>query len=194
MKKMKCHNCGKPAIVTYNNGKLALCLDCNLKFQQAQELIFRRNVKMLNYLTAEIEAVGGLPRLFPRYKVSSPVYYKGDLVLNNINIQNSNVGVINTGNVESIDVSLTFLKEQGNEEIAELIKILTKEIIKNKDIVENQKNEILEQLAFITEQLSIPKEQRKTSILKTIFATIFTSISGFSNLLEILKKVKKLIF
>ena len=194
MKKMKCHNCSKPAIVTYNNGKLALCLDCNLKFQQAQELIFRRNVKMLNYLTAEIEAVGGLPRLFPRYKVSSPVYYKGDLVLNNINIQNSNVGVINTGNVESIDVSLTFLKEQGNEEIAELIKILTKEIIKNKDIVENQKNEILEQLAFITEQLSIPKEQRKTSILKTIFATIFTSISGFSNLLEILKKVKKLIF
>ncbi|CAD7778527.1 hypothetical protein BLFGPEAP_02013 [Candidatus Methanoperedenaceae archaeon GB50] len=149
---------------------------------------------MLNYLTAEIEAVGGLPRLFPRYKVSSPVYYKGDLILNNINIQNSNVGVINTGNVESIDVSLTFLKEQGNEEIAELIKILTKEIIKNKDIVENQKNEILEQLAFITEQLSIPKEQRKTSILKTIFATIFTSISGFSNLLEILEKVKKLIF
>ena len=101
---------------------------------------------------------------------------------------------INTGNVESIDVSLTFLKEQGNEEIAELIKILTKEIIKNKDIVENQKNKILEQLAFITEQLSIPKEQRKTSILKTIFATIFTSISGFSNLLEILEKVKKLIF
>ena len=147
-----------------------------------------------HYLTAEIEAVGGLPRLFPRYKVSSPVYYKGDLILNNINIQNSNVGVINTGNVESIDVSLTFLKEQGNEEIAELIKILTKEIIKNKDIVENQKNEILEQLAFITEQLSIPKEQRKTSILKTIFATIFTSISGFSNLLEILEKVKKLIF
>ena len=100
-----------------------------------------------HYLTAEIEAVGGLPRLFPRYKVSSPVYYKGDLILNNINIQNSNVGVINTGNVESIDVSLTFLKEQG-----------------------------------------------KTSILKTIFATIFTSISGFSNLLEILEKVKKLIF
>ena len=92
-----------------------------------------------HYLTAEIEAVDGLPRLFPRYKVSSPVYYKGDLILNNINIQNSNVGVINTGNVESIDVSLTFLKEQGNEEIAELIKILTKEIIKNKDIVENQK-------------------------------------------------------
>ncbi|CAD7779676.1 hypothetical protein DMNBHIDG_02147 [Candidatus Methanoperedenaceae archaeon GB37] len=114
--------------------------------------------------------------------------------MNNINIQNSNVGAINTGNVESIDVSLTFLKEQRNEEIAELIKILTKEIIKNKDIVENQKNEILEQLAFITEQLSIPKEQRKTSILKTIFATIFTSISGFSNLLEILEKVKKLIF
>ncbi len=134
---MKCHNCGKPAIVTYNNGKLALCLDCNLKFQQAQELIFRRNVKMLNYLTTEIEAVGGLPRLFPRYKVSSPVYHKGDLILNNINIQNSNVscsprgaghivGAINTGNVESIDVSLTFLKEQRKTGFSNLLEILKK--------------------------------------------------------------------
>ena len=126
MKKMKCHNCGKPAIVTYNNGKLALCLDCNLKFQQAQELIFRRNVKMLNYLTTEIEAVDGLPRLFPRYKVSSPVYHKGDLILNNINIQNSNVGAINTGNVESIDVSLTFLKEQRKTGFSNLLEILEK--------------------------------------------------------------------
>ena len=81
---------------------------------------------MLNYLTTEIEAVDGLPRLFPRYKVSSPVYHKGDLILNNINIQNSNVGAINTGNVESIDVSLTFLKEQRKTGFSNLLEILKK--------------------------------------------------------------------
>ena len=46
--------------------------------------------------------------------------------MNNINIQNSNVGAINTGNVESIDVSLTFLKEQRKTGFSNLLEILKK--------------------------------------------------------------------
>jgi len=97
---MKCQQCGKQAMITYEDGKIALCLDCNLKFQQAQEMIIRRNAEMINFLTGQIEASFGFLGMFPRYQITTPIYQQGDMTLNNINIKDSNVGAINTGNVK----------------------------------------------------------------------------------------------
>ena len=190
---MKCNQCGKPAVITYEEGKIAFCLDCNLKYQQAQEMIIRRNAEMLNYLTGQIESSFGMYGMFPRYQITDPVYKQGDMTLNNININNSNVGAINTGNVKSIDVNLSVMKSQGEIELSELIRELTEKLIGSNQLTVEDKSEVLEQISFISEQVCIPPDQRKNGLLKTNFATIPAVISKSKELLEIWEKIEPLL-
>ena len=192
---MKCHQCGRPAVMRYGEGKevLLLCVDCSLKFQQAIEMSQRRNAEMINYLTGQIESQFGMYGMFPRFQVSSPVIHQGDIKLNNINVNNSTVGAINTGTVHSIDVSLSVIKNQGEPEVVQAIKELTEQLIQSIDLKDAQKNEILEQLSFISEQLTKPKESRKWSLIKPVFTTIGSTLSGFSNLLSVWEKLRHLI-
>jgi len=73
------------------------------------------------------------------------------------------------------------------------IKELTEQLIQSIDLKDAQKNEILEQLSFISEQLTKPKESRKWSLIKPVFTTIGSTLSGFSNLLSVWEKLRHLI-
>jgi hypothetical protein len=192
---MKCQQCGKPAIMKYGEGEesIFLCIDCNLKYQQSIEMAQRRNAEMINFLTGQIESQFGMYGMFPRYQVTSPVIHKGDIKLNNINVNNSVVGAINTGVVQSIDVSLSVIKSQGEPDIVDSIKGLTEQLIKSNDINDKQKNEILEQLSFISEQLAKPKESRKRSLIGPVFKTIGAALTGFPKLIEAWEKLRQLI-
>jgi hypothetical protein len=192
---MKCYQCDKPAVIRYGEGKetMLFCLDCNLKFQQAADMIQRRNAEMINYLTGQIESHFGMYGMFPRYKITPPLIHQGEIKLNNINVNNSVVGAINTGVVQSIDISLSVIKNQGDIEIVKVIKDLTEEVLQSKKMEDDKKNEILEQLSFISEQLSKPKESRIWSVIKPVFATIGSALSGFSNLLGIWEKLRTLL-
>jgi hypothetical protein len=182
---MKCQQCGKQAVVSYDDGKINLCLDCNLKFQQAANMIQRRNAEMMNYITEQIEFSVGMPGLLPRYKIPTPIIQSGSNTYNNINVNNSNVGSINTGYIESIDLSLSVLNKQGNQDSSNVLKQLTEEIIRNNEIEQATKNEILEQLSFISEELIKPKEKRKLTLIKNVFSSVSTTLSAFTNLLSL---------
>jgi len=189
----KCHQCDKPAIVYLEDNKIALCLDCNLKLQQIFDIEQRRNAARINFLADEFESSLGCSGIIPRYHIPTPIYQKGDTTFNNINISNSAVGAINTGNVKSIDVSLTHLKQQGVDELVDLIKRFTEEILRDNKIEEKQRNELLEHVAFISEQISISKDQRKSIILKSVFSYVTSGISGIESLMNIWDKIRAIL-
>jgi hypothetical protein len=66
----KCSQCGKPALVQI--GDVALCVDCNLKFEQARQMEFIRNATFMNYLLSEMEVISGLLGLYPRIQIPRP--------------------------------------------------------------------------------------------------------------------------
>lgn len=187
---MKCQQCDKQAIISYDDGKINLCLDCNLKFQQSADTIQRRSAEMMNFLAEQMDFFVGLPGTIPRYKASTPIIHSGDTTFNNINVNNNNIGSINTGYIESIDLSLSVLNKQGNQESSDLLKQLTESIIQHNEIEESTKNEILEQLSFISEELRKPKENRKNSLIKRVFDSVKDSLSAFNNLLSIWKNIQ----
>lgn len=193
--RMKCNQCGKPAVVYYeqDGSRLGLCLDCNLKFQQANEIQWRRLAEHMNYLASEIEMSLGMSGFMPRYPAHQSVIHQGEFKLNNININNSIVGAVNTGTVQSIDLSLSIIKNHGNNEIAQAIKEITEKIIESSQLNDSQRNEVLEQLSFISEQITKPKEQRSASILKPIASAIASTLSGFNDLLNLWDKLKTLL-
>ncbi len=182
---MACHQCGKPAIVGVGpSGKLRLCLDCYLKLQQALSTQQAHLASMINYLTAEMEVMTGMPGLFPRMQLPHPVIHTGH-TFHNINIDHSVIGAINTGVVENLDVAMTDIRTGGDEQLADALRRMTEAVIQSTDLATEQKNEALDYLAFIAQQAARPKEQRSVGALKTNIAAFERIIQTSAALLAL---------
>lgn len=173
-----CSQCGKPAIGTVNN--VPVCVDCNLKVQQAATLQQASLMQHLNYLTDQMESTVGLYGVLPRYKIPQPVVNqinKGAITFNNINVDRSVIGAINTGNVQQIDVAMSQIKNSSNNELAEAFKNFTEAIINEKQLNKEDKNQLIEQVSFLASQCTAPKEARKPSIVKSVLSNVKDTVT-----------------
>jgi len=188
----KCSQCGKPAMVQM--GDAFLCVDCHLKYQQAIDLHDDRLARQMNYLTEQMEATVGIPGMLPRHQVKqpSPVVHQGDMTFNNIKVDRSVVGAINTGNIQSIDVAMNNIKASGNEELAQELSKFTEEVIKERELSEELKNSVLEQVAFLVQECQVPKEKQKKSIIGNVSASVGKIVSAVESLSKLWEKIEDL--
>lgn len=145
---LACGQCGKPAVVSIN--AVSLCVDCYYKLEVAETLGARLAIISMNFAAEEMDRVTGLHNFTPRMQV--PDIPRGPIILNNIKLNNSVVGSINTGNVQTVDVSITCLREAGNEAISKALKDLTEAIANEPTLRKDEKNNLLDQLAYLSEQ------------------------------------------
>ena len=103
------------------------------------------------------------------------------------------IGAINTGEVKRIDVTMDYIKTSGNNELAQALKEFTQAVIDEKEIEIKMKNEIIEQISFITSQAALPKEKQKTSVVKTVLLAIKDTISTISSLMLLWGKLQPLL-
>lgn len=186
-----CSQCGKPGI--FRVGDHALCVDCNLKVVQANQIRDRMLRQRHNDLIAETEAVTGLYGVMPRYDLSEPVAHHGPITFHNIKVDRSVVGVINTGDVGQIDSALTNIGMGGNAELQTVLSDFTQAVLNEKDVDTLLRNEILEQLAVLTSQVTLPTHQRKQGVLKAMFKAVSDSVSTIAALSALWEKVHPLL-
>ncbi|MEK3836466.1 hypothetical protein [Paenibacillus sp. FSL R7-0128] len=114
-----------------------------------------------------MELVSGLPNSLPRHRPVTPQVFTGNL--NNINIDRSVIGSVNTGNIDSLDVSLNNIKISGKDELSKSIKDFSEAVLSCDELNQDEKNDVIEQVAFISEEATKPEEkQKKTIILNTL--------------------------
>jgi hypothetical protein len=94
------------------------------------------------------------------------------MVLNNITVDDSVIGSINTGNVGTIDVSLTNLHNAGHDEARNALKALTEAVVNDMSISDTQKNELLDQITFLSEQTVADAKDRKPGLIKATFSAV----------------------
>lgn len=94
------------------------------------------------------------------------------MILNNIKVKNSVVGTINTGNVQAIDVSLTNMHNTGNDKAGDALKALKEAILGDTSISGTQKNELVEQVTFLSEQTAIANKDRKTGLIRATLGAL----------------------
>ena len=182
---MKCHQCDRNALyaVEVEKGKeIALCLDCYIKFQNIHLQQVYALQREINYLKSHMETIAGLPGTLPRYPEPPQLIQSGGITLNNIQVSNSEIGVLNTGSIENVDATVTVLKTGGNSELAIALKSLTEEVIKSKEITNEIKDKVLELLSAISEEAVAPKEKRKGAVIKALISEITSVLSGISSL------------
>ena len=95
-----------------------------------------------------------------------------------------------------VDCQHKFLQSQDivirNSEGAEKIKKFTEAILKEKKLDKKQKDEIIQQLDLLTQQLSLKKELRNTGVIKSIFSSITSIINFSASLLTLWDPIKDL--
>ena len=167
-----CSSCGNPAIMQIGGGKVYLCVDCYQKLEQARHSQFADSAALLNFLSAQMDSITGLPGIYPRIQIPNPVVQRGPVTFNNIDIDNSVVGSINTAQVKQLDATVGNIRIGGNEELANQLKKFTEAVLKVEELNAELRDELIEGLSFISSQFELQRNMRKSSIVKLMLQRI----------------------
>ena len=176
MTTLPCGQCGKQAVIAV--GDASLCVDCHYKLSVARTLEVRMQVMHLNYASELMDHMTGLPPASPKMQV--PEIPKGPIILNNIKIDNSVVGAINTGTVQSIDVHLSYLKTGGNKALSDAPQALTESIANAPALSPEEKSPMLDQVSYLTEQAALAAKDRKPGMIQAALAALSQGASAIT--------------
>jgi hypothetical protein len=79
--------------------------------------------------------------VFPRIQTSEPIIHSGALTFNNISVEGSVVGAINTEELHKLDLAMTDISASGNPMLAGHLQALTQAVVNARDIPDSEKNE-----------------------------------------------------
>lgn len=190
----KCSQCDKVAIQKY--GDNYLCLDClerlsNIHHRENErrhrEMIYR--MQMANFADKDLNETLGFYGQKPPFDLS--VFKPSrNIKLSNVNVSNSVVGNISTEEVGNINVSLEKIHSDGNIDTAQKIRDLTKAILESNEITVDLKNEVLEQISLLAEQVSLPPQNRKKGIIKAALSAIKDTASTTASVVAVWEKIE----
>lgn len=175
-----CSQCNREAM--YDIQGHLLCLEHYTMFANNIRAQQMENIAMINYLSDSIDRTFGLPSRGPRIKMPQPVVNHSPVTYNNIKVDRSVVGSINTAQVARIDVAMRSIQNAGSDEITKAIKELTEAVLNDKEVEANQKNQIIEQLTFLAEQATLPKNQQQLSVIKMVLKAIPLTLNSLTSL------------
>ena len=180
---MKCNQCSNNAIGEVRG--IPLCLNCYVLLQKT----LNRNKEILreeiNFLQDSIDSVCGFST-GARYPTKRPVMVSGGTVNNNhISINNSQIGVLNIGNINNLNQTIDSLYSASQKELADNIKNFSEALIKEGVLSGMQKNEVLESLDVITKELFQKPENRKKTLVNKLFNQISLIIGSAADSLVI---------
>lgn len=194
---VKCHQCDRNAIYVIGDGnkaKFPVCLRCYIEHQNmllAQQEMIERN---LNFWQDEMAHVVGLPPMGPRFqpRAQPQIFVQGGTILHNIHVSNSEIGVLNTGMIGQVDATVTVIRDQGNNQLADAIAKLSEGIIKSDFLSSDKKGGAIEILESLSAEAVMPKDRRKVAMMRALIDSLNSSLSGVAALADLWKTAKSL--
>lgn len=173
---MKCHGCnGNFDFVFQLDSGGNLCIDCRSKYEQTNEMVVRRLERNVNYLHDEMDSVFGI-RTGGRYAQPPAPVHINQPTMNNLNFSHSIVGAVNTGYVKDLMVNMSKVAMNNNEQAAQTIKTFTDALLQSQEIQKEEKERIIQQLSFLSEQLSLASEKRNDSVIRTVLQDVANAV------------------
>lgn len=191
----KCHNCPKNAMfmVGPKGQEFPLCLDCYLRFQGICLRNIERLERQMNYLESEMEWIAGFRSTPPAYAQPPPVIQAGGVTLKNINVSNSQIGVLNSGTIENVDATVTVLKQGASPELAAAVTALSESVIASAELAAESKNQVLELLYALSSEAVAPKEKRKMTVVRALLSKLSGILSGVGAIAGLWEKTKAIL-
>lgn len=137
-----------------------------------QWMQFAQHATMYNLSAEEIDYVAPFGPVTPKIQIPRPPVAPINYNHQSVSVTGGNVGVINFGNVEQIQANLQSLVETGSADLVEPLKQLTDAIVNADEADEAAKNELLEQVATLTDLASAKPDERKPGVVKALLSGI----------------------
>lgn len=173
---MKCHQCDRPAFWSYGKDSPPLCLHCAEKLQHILNAKFLQNAAMMNRALDDMDFIMPIAATKGRIPVAemARAMQRGS-VLNNITVTNSNVGVLNTGDLAQIDAFISMTAGSDVAAIGEQLRALVQAVIDSNELDAEAKRETVELLQALSQQLA---GSRKKSVMMSLLTTIEERAKG----------------
>lgn len=181
----KCGQCDRKAM--YDVGGHLLCLHCFATHQDVHLRSIQAFQQQRDYILDQIDATIGLPVNRPRYT------QKPRMTVNNINISNSKVGVLNTGHVKQIELTMDHIEQNGSQDLARAIREFTQAIVDSDGFAPEKRDELLEQVAEISKQAALPPAERKRGIFKALVDSVNSTAGIVNTLTETWSKLQPML-
>ena len=96
-------------------------------------------------------------------------------------------------------MAMSIINNKGNAELKDAIKEFTDAVIASTETDKKVKNELIEQIAFLSTQAALPEEKRRSSVVKSVLkgikdtltspAVLATLVTSWDKLVPIFEKV-----
>ncbi len=166
-----------------------LCIPCYQQYQQAENLDFCRDAALMNNLLAMFGAQTGIQ--MPRMQIPQPTIGVGQVNQHNVNVDRSVVGAINTGRIEKLKVALSDIQQGGDSATADVMAQFASAVLSANDADNAVKNELLEHLDCLSEQLAKSPTERSPSVMKTVLGGIkrvATTVASLTKLYDVFEE------
>jgi len=125
---------------------------------------------MLNLADQDLAEVTGMSYTGPKVVIPPmPSSYNNH---QSVTITNSTVGAVNLGTANEITVDIKTMFQQGEAGLAEALLGLKDAVLADGEAQDDQKNEMLDQIAELTKQANTEPAKRKTGIIKPTLAAL----------------------
>jgi hypothetical protein len=185
-----CSQCGRLAVFEYPEQGLRLCIDCAYKIEQMTESQHRRLRAREADLLRQIAQVTGdemswLQADAIERSIRPPS--QRNVIMNNIHISDSQIGMINTGTitkVKALDITLSRVVERGAPEFSrEVAKIA--EAIVNSGLDSALKDEAVRNLHVLANQAALQSGDRKPTLARVAISALQVVVSTSADLAQL---------
>ncbi len=146
---------------------------------------------MLNFMLDQAEISSGTYGLAPRARLVVPQrrVHTGPVAFNNIRVDRSVVGAINTGELGTLDVRMDQIRLTGDPDLADALRDFTQAVIEAHELSDEDRHDILQHLSFLTK----PSETQPRSVLKTALLGLERFVANSGSLASLWTVLKPLL-
>jgi hypothetical protein len=186
MASLQCSQCTRPAfwaVGESTENAHPLCLSCLAVFEQIQTVKFLKSAAMMNNAAEQMDYIapfGPIYKPIPVAEIARAMTKSS--TFNNINISNSKVGVVNTGDLARINATIEITKGKPTEEFGSKLKALIEAIANAPEGDEATKKALTELTKTIADQVLVERSPSST-VIETLFERLVSMSTGLTTIL-----------
>lgn len=168
-----------------------LCLSCYETLERIQMMKFLQNAAMMNHAAHQMDAmmpVGPFHKPIPVAEIARAMTRAS--TFNNINITNSKVGVVNTGDLVRINAAIEITKGKPTEEFGARLKDLTEAITNSADTTDETRRALTELTKAIADQTLVERSPSAV-VIEALFDRLVSASSGLTTILAAAEQLRQ---